>query len=402
MRLIIILKVNAMSRVILHIDMNAYFASVAEIAHPEYKGKPLVVGGMSNRSVVSTASYAARKYGIHSAMPIYQARNLCRDLIIVPPDFPLYEHYTNLFVNIIKSYSQIIQMASIDECFVDMTEALKGKKKPLEIIKSIQTRIYKELGLPCSIGVAPNKFLAKMASDMKKPMGITIIRQKEIKEKLWPLPIKDMFGVGKKTAPHLEEIGIKTIGDLATFEDEYTLKSILGVSYYTLTNWANGIDDSPVKVDVDDLKSIGHSRTLESNTSDYQEIASMLNKLSLMVSERAKNEKLIGDTVALTIKYADFSVISRATKLDDYTNDKEIIYDNILKLLDANYDGKPLRLLGVTLQKLVREENYLRQLTIFDSEAKNSLTKRDEIVTIIKNINQKLGKESLRIAGEKK
>lgn len=391
-----------MARVILHIDMNCYFASCAVIAHPEYKGKPLVVGSDSKRGIVSTASYEARKFGINSAMPIYKAKELCKDLIIVNPDFALYHYYTNRFVNVIKSYSNIIQMASIDECYVDMTERLKNEKDPLKVIESIQTRIYEEVGLPCSIGVSTNKFLAKIASDIKKPMGITVIRQKEIKEKLWPLPIKDMFGVGKKTAPHLISIGINTIGDLANYKDEYILKNILGKSYYTLINWAHGIDDREVNVEIEDLKSIGHSRTLENNTNDYSEIISMFNKLALMVAKRAQREHMIGDTIAITIKYDDFKVNNRAVKLYDYTNDKDEILSKALELFESNYkQGKMIRLLGITLQNTIKDDEYVHQMSIFEDEDYAPKIKKNEINEIIKDINDKLGKESLKVASEK-
>ena len=171
-----------MKRIILHIDMNAYFASVAQIADPRLKGKPVAVGGKSSRSIITTASYEARRYGVKSAMPVFMAKELCPDLIIVNSDFSLYEKYTRLFVEIIKRYSIKIEMASIDECYVDMSEELINNPEPMKVVEDIQDKIFNELGLPCSIGVAPNKFLAKMASDMKKPLGITVLRKRDVEK----------------------------------------------------------------------------------------------------------------------------------------------------------------------------------------------------------------------------
>ncbi len=392
-----------MQRIILHIDMNAYFASCAVLAHPEYKGKPLAVGGQSSRSIISTASYEAREFGIHSAMPTYQARRLCPNLIIVSPDFTLYEYYTRQFVRIIRNYSSIIEMASIDECYVDMTERLKGKKNPLEIIKSIQTRILEELGLSCSIGVAPNKFLAKMASDMKKPLGITVIRKKEVPVMIWPLPIGDMFGIGKKGAIRLKEMGINKIGDLLTYADQLQLKKALGKGYDYFISRAQGIDYTPVSVETDDAKSVGHSRTFDHDTEDYTEMENMIWELSEMVSYRAKREHLIGDTIAISIKYSDFLVNNRARKVQETTSDKDIIFTAAMKLFDDNYANKPVRLLGVTLQKTIKEEDYVKQLNLFEPEAKPlPISTQQEIRKIIQQINRQLGKDSLKLACEVK
>ena len=314
-----------MKRIILHIDMNAYFATCAQIANPSLKGKPVAVGGKSSKSIISTASYEARKYGVHSAMPVFMAKELCPHLIMVDPDFSLYEKYTREFVKIIKRYSYKIEMASIDECYVDMSEELLNNNDPMRVVEDIQDKIYKELGLSCSIGVAPNKFLAKMASDMKKPLGITVLRKRDVELVLWKLPIKDMFGVGKKTAAMLNKLGIQTIGDFANYENDMLLKKKLGKGYYTLMNWAHGNDESPVSTEVEDLKSVGNSRTLEDNTNDYQEIKSMISKLSKMVSDRAKNDKLYSNQISITIKYDDFSVKNHSKKIDHPTNDYEDI-----------------------------------------------------------------------------
>ncbi|MCD7807986.1 MAG: DNA polymerase IV [Erysipelotrichaceae bacterium] len=186
-------------QIIFHIDLNAFFASAEMTQNPHLKGKPLVVAHNSRRSIVSTASYEARAYGIHSAMPLYKAKENCRDLIIVEPHFELYHQLSDSFFKIVESYTNLIEIASIDECYADMsTYIINNHLQPYNLALEIQEKVYQKLNLQCSIGISYNKFLAKMASDMKKPMGITMITNKNYQSKLWPLPISDMYGIGKK------------------------------------------------------------------------------------------------------------------------------------------------------------------------------------------------------------
>ena len=187
-----------MSKIIMHIDLNAFYATAETIKDPSLVGKPLIIAGSSRRGIVSTASYEARKYGIRSAMPTYMALKLCPDVVIRGVDFALYQKLSNEFFSYIKRYTNIIEIASIDECYADMTECMKDVKDPYKFLEELMDLLYRETKLKCSIGLAPTKFLAKMGSDYKKPMGITIIRRKDIKKILWPLPIKDMNGIGKK------------------------------------------------------------------------------------------------------------------------------------------------------------------------------------------------------------
>ena len=205
-----------MSKIILHIDLNAFFVRCEELKNPSLEGKPLIVGGDGRCGIVSTASYEARKKGIHSGMPTFQAKMLCKDLIICNCDFKTYELMSKEFFSYVRTFSKIVEPMSIDECFVDITDSFRrdGKNDILGYLHKIQDGLYNKTKLKCSIGVATTKFIAKMASDIKKPMGITIVRNKDIKSVIFPLPIKDYFGIGKKTYPKLEKIGIKTIGDL--------------------------------------------------------------------------------------------------------------------------------------------------------------------------------------------
>ena len=193
-----------MARVYFHVDLNAFFASAEVLLNPSLAGKPMAVAGHTRRSVVSTASYEARKYGVSSGMSIHEAIRLCPDLIIQEGHYHYYEELSSQFIAIVSLYSARVEQASIDECYVDMTETIRMYERPLDLAWELQQRIRRETGLQCSIGIGPNLFLAKMASDMKKPMGITVLRIRDVPSIMWPLPIKDMRGIGKKTLPYME------------------------------------------------------------------------------------------------------------------------------------------------------------------------------------------------------
>ncbi|MDY0214155.1 MAG: DNA polymerase IV [Bacilli bacterium] len=363
-----------MSKIILHIDLNAFFAACEEIKDPSLKGKPMIVGGGGRRGIVSTANYAARKYGIHSAMPTYKAIQLCPELIIREPDFKLYHHYSSLFFNYIKdNFSPLIEVASVDECYVDASEVLQNDPAPLKTILNLQQTLLKELGLSCSIGVAPTKFLAKMASNFKKPLGMTVYRRRELKNTLWILPITEMYGIGKATAPRLQALGIKTIGDLANNKSE-DVKNMLGKSYFTFHDWANGYGSDAVIVDEEDPKSIGNSQTFLFDTDDYDEITALFKELSMSVSKRAERENKVGLTIQIVIRYYNFETVNRSVTLTKPTNKQLTIFYEAMKLFDRNYKDEPIRLLGVTLQNLSDEGSLVEQLSLFDDFTTKSKT----------------------------
>lgn len=385
-----------MSRVILHIDMNAFFAACHVVNDPSLKGKPIAVGGNNGKGVLSTASYEARKYGVNSAMPVFMAKKKCPNLIIIESDFDLYRRKSEEFLNIIRRYSPIIEVASVDECYVDITQSIMSEKDPLGYIKGIQDAIYNETGLGCSIGVAPNKFLAKMASDYKKPMGITVIRKKDISSILWPIDIGDMFGVGKKTAPRLKEMGINTIGDLATSSDIDGLRRVLGKHYFTLVQWANGEGDDRVVTEEEDPKSIGNSVTLLEKTVSIDEMEKVLGELLDSTIRRMNSAMLECKSVSITIRYSDFSNVSRSTSFKEKTSDRRVLFSKICKLLEENYEeGREVRLLGVTLKNLVEVKAKVKQLNLFEYQQE---VDDDKIKKIINEINDKLGYEAVKKA----
>lgn len=375
----------------MHIDLNAFFATAEIIKNPALANKPLVVGGTGRRGIISTASYEARALGIHSAMPTYMAERLCPGLIILPPDFSLYSRLSREFFTFVRHYSPIVEVASIDECYVDMSEVMKDVKDPIAYLTNLQNDLYTKTKLKCSIGIGPTKFLAKMASDYKKPMGLTIFRRRDLANNLWKLPIKSMYGVGKKTYPRLEKLGIKTIGDLANTESE-EVKNLLGKFYFTLKEWTNGYGSDEVNPEPDDPKSIGNSRTLMSDTDDYGEIRSMMTFLCQEVAERAQNEKMSGSTIQLVLKNADFTSINRSITLDKPTNDVGIIYFEAMRLFDKNYHGQLIRLVGVTLANLIAESEVVTQLTLFDIN--NTRVSKSE--QIIENFNKIVDKPLLK------
>ena len=372
-------------QIIFHIDLNAFFASCEVLAHPEYKDKPLVVAHDSRRGIVSTASYEARKFGIHSAMPTYLAKEKCPNLIVVNPHFDLYKKISNQFFSVVQEYSKIIQIASIDECYVDMTKACNHHGGIIQTAQKLQQEVYERTGISCSIGISPNKFLAKMASDMKKPMGITVLTRRNIKELLWPLEIGEMYGIGKKTAPKLIEIGINTIGDLANPKNFDKARNILGINTLIYYQHANGFDFSKVDDEQHDSKSVGHSTTLEKDSSDENLLTETLQTLTSSVCARAKRYHLVGNSISITIKYSRFESVTRSTMLPSYTNNYEELSSYVLSLFETHYENRPVRLLGVILQNTINEKQQIKQLSLFDyMEEKENKTEQ-----LLKNLNSK-------------
>lgn len=387
-----------MSKIIMHIDLNAFFATAETIRDPSLENKPLIIAGHSRRGIVSTASYEARKYGIHSAMPTYQALKLCPHVIIKGVDFEWYQKLSNQFFEFIKQYTNIIEIASIDECWADMTECMKDCIDPEGFLKTLQNDLYLKTKLKCSIGLAPTKFLAKMGSDYKKPMGITIIRRRDIPKILWPIKIQDMYGIGKKTYPKLLRLGITKIGDLAT-TDNPEVKKVLGSSFEVFKGWANGEGSDEVITEEFDPKSISHSSTFLFDTNDYEEINDMIGKLSTEVSNDAKNARKMGKTITLTLKDYTFKVINRSITLYEATNSVNVIYNKALELLDRNFSDDSIRLVGVGLSNLISIEDYHVQMSFFNIERHQ---REGKTKLIINEVNNKLNKNVLMRASQLK
>ncbi len=250
-------------RVILHIDMNSFYASVEMAYNPDLKGRPLAIAGNveERKGIIVTCSYEARKFGVKTTMPVWQAKKLCPGLIIQQPNFDRYRQASLAIFELFRQYTERVEPVSIDEGYLDITDC-GDIGTPIEIAQTIQRRIMETMDLPCSIGIAPNKFLAKMASDMKKPLGITILRKRDVPQVLWPMKAEEMHGIGLKTAEKLASIGIQTIGDLAV-ADDFQLRKVLGINGTRLKERANGKDERPVDPDsVFDYKSVGNSTTL--------------------------------------------------------------------------------------------------------------------------------------------
>lgn len=358
-----------MSKIICHIDLNTFFVRCEELKNPSLEGKPVIIGHRGRAGIVSTSSYEARKFGVKSGMPMYKALLLCPNAVVIDGHYEDYVGKSREFIDYVKRFTKKIEQMSIDECFADFTEVLKNNRDPKGFFRNFQVNLLKETGLKCSIGIAPTKFLAKMASDMKKPLGLTIIRRRDVRKMIDPLPIEDFFGIGKKTAPRLKEIGIKTIGDLATLvnsEDE-NIKVLLGKFYYSIKDWINGYGSDEINTDEFDPKSIGHSTTFIQDTDNPEEIKPYLYKLSKEVSQDAISKDKVGTTIQIVLKDSEFKVINRSKTLEKSTNDEKIIYVVACELLEKNFNGHMTRLCGITLQNLKNPKEEIQQMSIFDN-----------------------------------
>lgn len=388
-----------MSKVIVHIDLNAFFVRAEEIKDPSLEGKAVAVGHEGRCGIVSTCSYKAREYGVRSGMPMFKAKELCSNLIIKPVDFRFYSALSRQFQEFVKSYTKKVEIASVDECYADFTELIKGVKDVQAFFIKFQNDLYSKTKLKCSIGVAPTKFLAKMGSDYKKPMGLTIIRRKDIAKILYPLPIDDFFGIGKKSAPRLKNVGIKTIGDLAIRcqNDDKELQNILGKFYFVIKDWISGYGSDEVETEPWDPKSIGNSSTFSHDTNNFEEIKMMFENLAKEVSERCQRENKIGTTIQIVVKEANFVSHNKSTTISSPTNDYKVILDKALKLYEKNFMDLTVRLVGVTLQNLINPKDMAIQMSLFDYEKheEESATK-----LLINELNRKLKKPMLIRASE--
>lgn len=341
---------------IIHIDMDAFYASVEQRDQPDYRGKPVVVGGDPNqRGVVSTASYEARKFGIHSAMPSRTAFKLCPQAIFVRPRMEAYKKVSHQIRNIFFDYTDLVEPLSLDEAYLDVTINKKNYPTATEIAKEIVSRIEKETGLTASAGVSFNKMLAKIASDYRKPNGITVIPPKKADAFIAALPIRKFFGVGKVTEQKMLKLGIRSGADLKkrSLEDLTRFFGKSGTIFYHYARGKDGRTVSPDRV----RKSIGREQTLHNDTVDNDEITSILKTLSERVSLLLKKNQKKAHGITLKIKYHDFQNITRSLHLEKQCNDQETLFQAALSLLQKTEAGhKPIRLLGISTSRLISEE----------------------------------------------
>lgn len=381
-------------KIIFHIDLNAFFASCEMAEDESLVNIPLGIGGRRERGVLTTANYVARKFGVKSGMNSIEAKRLCPNLLILPVNFDLYHKYSQIFFNLLAEYADVIEKGSIDEGYLDMTD-LSEDVNPIEIAEEIQERLYKEHKLPVSIGIAPNMFLAKMASDIKKPLGITVLRKRDIQEKLWPLPIEAMYGIGKKTYPNLKLIGINTIGDLVNYENKKKLKLVLGNRMDEFISKAQGNDNRIVDPHrFVEYKSIGNSSTYSVDLHEYQDILEKFIKLTKNVVNRLVKDESIIKTINIQVRYNDFTQINRSKTLDYYTDNFYEIYEVVEKLYDDNQGDLPIRLLGVSLSNLKSNINNFRQINIF--QVSKDATKEEKVINILNNINEIYGSKIIK------
>lgn len=376
-------------RVILHVDMNCFYASV-EIAHDaSLQGKALAIAGNAKerKGIIVTCSYEARAKGIRATMPVWEAKRLCPELVIKHPNFELYREASFALFQILARFTEKIQPVSIDEGYLDITDCY-GLGSPLEIAEMIQQTLLTELQLPCSIGIAPNLFLAKTASDMKKPLGITVLRKRDVQELLWPLPVEKMHGIGKKTAEKLKDVHIHTIGDLAA-EKAHIIRSVIGNHGLDLQKRANGIDNRDVDPSqMGQYKTIGNSITLPKDVDEEKELLDMLERLSQSVSRRLQKRSLVTYNIQITIKYYNRRTITRSKMLENAIWESPDIFQSTIRLWKKHWDGDPVRLLGITACELEWKTEATKQLDLFSFEED---AKAEPLLTVMEQLNNKYG-----------
>lgn len=371
-------------RTILHVDMDAFYASIEERDNPALRGKPVIVGGdPSSRGVVSAANYVARRYGVHSAMPSSQAKRLCPDGIFLPVRMGHYAAVSREIQAIFMHYTPLVEPLSLDEAFLDVTESRTLFGNGEAIGRAIKREIADKLGLTASVGIAPNKFLAKIASDLDKPDGFVMVDPERVENFLEPLPVERLWGVGKAAAGVMRQLRIKTIGDLRRLPVE-TLEELFGKWGRRLWELARGLDDRPVVPD-HQAKSLSHETTFEEDIGDPEVLRSWLLDLTEQVARRLRRHELKGRTVTVKVRFNDFRTITRSHTLPAPTDVTQQLWDITVQLLNAALRAttRPVRLIGMGVSGLETAEPV--QASLFDAAGDDKQRQVDALADAIKD-----------------
>ena len=391
-----------MERKILHVDVNNAFLSwtaVEKLKNGEtldIRTIPAIIGGdeAQRKGIVLAKSNIAKQFGIQTGEPIFFARKKCPNIQIFQSDFNVYRKYSNALYNLLLEYTDKIERYSIDECFLDLTGYIPKPRKLIDIAYEISKRAREELGFTVNIGVAPNKLLAKMASDFEKPNKVHTLYQEEIETKMWILPVSELFMVGRRSLPKLQKMGIKTIGDLAKSDEKLLIKNF-GKYGKMIWEYSNGIDNEEVNYIKEKPKNIGNSITLPYDYNNIEKIEEVLLALVEQVSYRLRNQEMFANVVNIQIKTNEFKVFSHQRKLDFATDSTKIIGKEAKKLLTEIYNNTPIRLIGVSVSGLVEKEE--RQISLFENIENE---KQKKIDSVLDNIKEKYGYEAITRAGK--
>lgn len=387
-------------RIVLHIDMNSYFATAEQQANPFLRGKPICVAGKGSsdpsrrgraeaeRTVCCAASIEAKKFGIKSGFPVWEAQRLCPSIQIVPADYAKYEFISRRFIEILENYSPLVEIFSIDEAFLDLSDRCQTLEEAIPIAQEIKSRLREEVGdyLTCSVGVAPNKLLAKLASEMVKPDGLVVIRPTEIQKILEKTPIEDLCGIGPRLTQKLNLLNINFVWELGNYPLEKLQKFFGPHQGKLLKMFGAGLDPSPVIpfYDLPNEKSFGHSYTLPRNLTDLVQIKKVLLKLSEKVGRRARHARMIGRTICFYVRFFDFTSAGRMLTYNRFSNDGQEIFKRAAQILDQIGTQKPVRLVGVSLTNLKKISQTSGPILAQDQT-------REKIVKTLDKINDKYG-----------
>ena len=385
---------DATRKSIIHLDMDAFYPAVEALDNPELRGKPVIVGGTRERGVVSSASYEARRFGVHSAQPMATAVRLCPKAIVLRGRLGRYKEISKEVFDIFSRFTPLVEPLSIDEAFLDVTGSERLLGKPVNISKIIKKTVLDEIGLTVSAGVAPSKFVAKIASDMDKPDGLTVVPPHGVRAFLDPLPISKMWGVGKVTRERLARLNIHTFKALRCFDPDF-LQRKFGKNGVRMHRLSMGEDERGV-VPEHEVKSVGNERTFMRDIQVLEDAKKELLALATQVGRRIRRKDLTGKTISLKVKYHDFKQITRAKTLANFTDDGLEIYGAACDLLQKTEVGKrPVRLLGISLSQLCFAD-AAGQLSLFGDD--QSLRKRKKLNLAVDSIMEKHGGKSVRPA----